>query len=68
MTPMHGARAAVAGGIAMMVGIWVITINQSERGWEAQDAILAVVAFLAMTLLLLGIDIRRRPRDDGDDK
>ena len=66
VTPMHGARAAVAGGIAMMVGIWVITVNQSERGWTAQDAVLAVIAFLAMVLLLLGVDIRRRERDDDD--
>jgi hypothetical protein len=66
VTPLHGARAAVAGGITVMIAVWVITVNQSERGWTAQDAVLAVVAFLAMVLLLLGVDIRRRGGDDDD--
>jgi uncharacterized membrane protein len=68
MTPMHGARAAVAGALVMVIGVWVLFINQRDQGFTAQDAVFAVVAFLAIVLLLLGVDIRRSGRHDDDDK
>jgi uncharacterized membrane protein len=63
---MHGARAAIAGALAMVIGIWVLFINQADQGFTAQDAVFATAAFLAIVLLLLGVDIRRRGGDDGD--
>jgi membrane-bound ClpP family serine protease len=60
VTPLHGARAAIAGAVTMILGVWVLFINQAEQGFTAQDAVFAVVAFLAIILLLLGVDIRRR--------
>jgi hypothetical protein len=44
----------------MFVGAWVLLVNQADRGWTAQDAVLAIGAFLVIVLLLLGIDIRRK--------
>lgn len=60
MTPLHGARAAIAGALTMVLGIWVLFVNQKEQGFSAQDAVFAVVAFIAIIALLLGIDLRRR--------
>jgi hypothetical protein len=50
----------------MVVGTWVLLVNQADRGWTAQDAVFAVGAFLVIVLLLLGIDVRRKGRGDGD--
>jgi hypothetical protein len=44
----------------MVLGIWVLFINQAEQGFTTEDAVFAVVAFLVIILLLLGIDVRRR--------
>ena len=64
MRPLDSARAAIAGALTMVLGVWVLFVNQQEQGWTAQDAVFAVGAFLVIVLLLLGIDLRRR-RDDG---
>jgi len=63
---MHGARAAIAGALAMVIGIWVLYVNQGDQGFTVQDAVFAVVAFLAVVLLLLGVDIRRGSKNDDD--
>lgn len=47
----------------MVLGIWVLFVNQKEQGFSAQDAVFAVVAFIAIIALLLGIDIRGRKGD-----
>lgn len=44
----------------MIVGIWVLFVNQADQGFTVEDAVFAVVAFLVIILLLLGIDVRRR--------
>jgi hypothetical protein len=44
----------------MVVGIWVLFINQAEQGFTAQDAVFATAAFLVIVLMLVGIDIRRK--------
>ena len=66
------ARAALAGALVMLLGIWMMTNDQTA--WETRDVVFAVLALLAVVLLLLGIDIRgRRERreityDDSEDK
>jgi uncharacterized membrane protein len=66
VTPLHGARAAIAGALVMVLGLWVLLVNQKEQGFTTNDAVFAVGAFLVIVLLLLGIDIRRRTRRDDD--
>lgn len=70
---MSHARAAIAGAMVMLLGIWMMTNDQSA--WETRDVVFAVLALLAVVLLLVGIDIRgRRERReitwdaDEDDK
>jgi uncharacterized membrane protein len=58
--PLDSARAAIAGSLVMVIGIWILFINQGEQGFTAQDAVFAAVALLVIVLLLLGIDLRRR--------
>lgn len=64
VTPLHGARAAIAGALTMVLGVWILFINQADQGFTAQDAVFAVVAFIAIIMLLLGVDIRRRKDDE----
>jgi hypothetical protein len=64
--PLDSARAAIAGALTMVLGIWILYVNQAQQGFTAQDAVFAVGAFLVIVLLLLGVDIRRRGRDDHD--
>jgi hypothetical protein len=43
-----------------LLAIWVLGVQQAETGWTTNDVVFAVLAFLAVTLLLLGVDIRRK--------
>ena len=54
---MSHARAAIAGAIVMLLGVWIMTNDQT--GWSTQDVVFAVLALLIVVLLLLGVDIRR---------
>ena len=54
---MSHARAAIAGAIVMLLGIWIMANDQT--GWATQDIVFAVLALLIVVLLLLGVDIRR---------
>lgn len=65
---MAYARAAIAGALVMVLGIWVLFINQKEQGFTANDAVFAVGAFLVLVLLLLGIDIRGRRHEEDKDQ
>ena len=57
---MSHARAALAGSIVMLLGIWVMTNDQTA--WETRDVVFAVLALLGVALLLVGIDIRGKGR------
>ena len=48
----------------MVLGIWVLFVNQKDQGFTAQDAVFATVAFIAIIALLLGVDFRRRTKDE----
>lgn len=65
---MSHARAAIAGALVMLLGIWIMVNDQSQ--WDTRDVVIAVVAMGVVILLLLGIDIRRGPArvhyTDGD--
>jgi uncharacterized membrane protein len=54
---MSHARAAIAGALVMLLGIWVMLNDQSQ--WETRDVVFAVLALVVVILLLLGVDIRR---------
>jgi len=54
---MSHARAAIAGAVTMLLGIWIMANDQT--GWATQDIVFAVLSLLIVVLLLLGIDIRR---------
>jgi len=54
------ARAAIAGALVMLLGIWIMLNDQSQ--WDTRDVVIAVVAMGVVILLLLGIDIRRGER------
>jgi len=56
------ARAALAGAIVMLLGVWVMANDQSS--WSTQDVVFAVVALLGVAVLLVGVDIRRMGRRD----
>jgi uncharacterized membrane protein YdfJ with MMPL/SSD domain len=58
------ARAAIAGAVVMLLGVWIMTNDQT--GWTTQDVVFAVLALLIVVLLLLGIDVRRGRNTDGD--
>jgi hypothetical protein len=51
----------------MVLGLWVLLVNQKEQGFTANDAVFAVGAFLVIVLLLVGIDIRHRRKDDEEE-
>jgi len=51
------ARAAIAGALVMLLGVWVMANDQSA--WETRDVLFAVLGLLAVVLLLLGLDLRR---------
>lgn len=55
---MGFARAAIAGALVMLLGIWMMTNDQSA--WETRDVVFAVLALLAVVLLLVGLDLRGR--------
>jgi hypothetical protein len=57
---MSHARAAIAGALVMLLGVWMMTEDQSA--WETRDVVFAVLALLGVVLLLLGLDIRGRGR------
>lgn len=57
---MTHARAALAGALVMLLGVWVMANDQS--GWSTHDVVFAVLALLAVALLLVGIDLRGRGR------
>lgn len=54
---MSHARAAIAGALVMLLGIWIMVNDQTA--WETRDVVFAVVALGIVVLLLLGVDIRR---------
>lgn len=54
---MSHARAALAGALVMLLGIWVMANDQT--GWDTKDVVFAVLALLVVVLLLLGVDVRR---------
>jgi hypothetical protein len=63
---MGTARAAIAGGLVMLLGIWIMGNDQSA--WSTQDVVFAVSALLVVVLLLVGVDVRRRlPNKDEED-
>jgi 4-amino-4-deoxy-L-arabinose transferase-like glycosyltransferase len=61
-----GARAAIAGALTMLVGVWIMTNDQSE--WDERQLAIGLLMFFAIILLLLGINIRREAKDDYRDK
>jgi hypothetical membrane protein len=63
---MQGARATMAGALVMLLGIWIMTNDQT--GWSTQDVVFAVLALLGVALLLVGVDIRGKGRAPSDDK
>jgi hypothetical protein len=68
---MSHARAALAGALTMLLGIWVMTNDQSA--WETRDVVFAIISLALVILLLVGIDVRRGyinqplPPDDKED-
>jgi hypothetical protein len=58
--PLDSARAAIAGSLTTLLAIWVMATKTSEQQWATQDVVLAVATFLAVLMLMLGVDIRRR--------
>ena len=54
---MSHARAALAGALVMLLGVWIM--NNDQSAWSTQDVVFAVLALLIVVLLLLGVDIRR---------
>ena len=63
MSPLSGARAALAGALVMLLAAWVLLNDQTT--WSTQDVVFVVVSFLAVVLLLLGVDVRRRGGGEG---
>lgn len=64
---MASARAAAAGALIMLLGIWIMANDQSK--WSTQDVVFAVLSVLSVAVLLLGVDIRgRKGHDDGEGK
>jgi hypothetical protein len=51
------ARAAIAGALVMLLGIWVMVNDQTA--WETRDVLFAILGLLVVILLMLGIDLRR---------
>jgi thiol:disulfide interchange protein len=51
------ARAAIAGALTMLLGIWIMTNDQTQ--WETRDVVFAIIALALIILMLVGIDIRR---------
>ena len=62
MNPMASARAAMAGALVMLLGVWIMVNDQT--GWNTQDVVFAILTLLGVALLLLGVDIRRGKGDD----
>ena len=68
---MSHARAALAGALVMLLGIWIMGNDQS--GWTTQDIVFAVLALLVVVMLLVGVDVRRKwssqdlPPDDKEE-
>ena len=54
---MSHARAAIAGALVMLLGLWIM--GNRDAAWDARDVVFAVLALLVVVLLLLGIDVRR---------
>ena len=54
---MATARAALAGALVMLLGVWVMANDQTA--WDTRDVVFAVIALLGVAVLLVGIDIRR---------
>lgn len=54
---MSHARAAIAGALVMLLGIWVMVNDQTA--WETRDVLFAILGLLVVILLMLGIDLRR---------
>lgn len=54
---MSHARAAIAGALTMLLGIWIMTNDQTQ--WETRDVVFAIIALALIILMLVGIDIRR---------
>ena len=64
---MGTARAAIAGGLVMLLGIWIM--NNDQSSWSTQDVVFAVTALLVVVLLLVGVDVRRRlPREKDEEE
>lgn len=64
---MLTARAAIAGALAMLFGVWVmVRIAQDVSPPPAEQVVGGGVILLIIVLLLLGIDPRRQPPKDGD--
>lgn len=61
---MSHARAALAGALVMLLGIWIM--NNDQSAWDTKDVVFAVISLLVVVLLLLGIDIRRGHYDIHD--
>jgi len=68
---MSHARAALAGALVMLLGIWIM--NNDQSSWTTQDVVFAVVALLVVVMLLVGVDVRRKwssqslPADDKEE-
>ena len=69
---MSHARAALAGALVMLLGIWIM--NNDQSSWTTQDVVFAVVALLVVVMLLVGVDVRRKwssqslPKDDKEEE
>jgi 4-amino-4-deoxy-L-arabinose transferase-like glycosyltransferase len=66
MTPLQGARAAIAGALTMLVGVWIMTNDQSE--WDERQLAIGLLMFFAIILLLLGINIKREAENGNKEE
>ena len=60
MTPFHAGRLVVAGGLLVLLAVWVMT----REGLTTENVIAGAFILVAIIALLLGVDIRRGRRDD----
>jgi hypothetical protein len=51
------ARAAIGGALTMLLGIWIMSNDQSQ--WDTRDVVFAIIAMALVILMLVGIDVRR---------
>jgi uncharacterized membrane protein YhaH (DUF805 family) len=63
---MSHARAALAGALVMLLGIWIM--GNEQTSWSVQDVVFAVISLLVVVMLMVGVDIRRTHQADEQRK